>query len=369
MSDCDITQLAPLYARTETGAIQVWIAEVQGPRFRTISGQVDGKKITSEWTVCRGKNTGRKNATTDEQQALLEAQAKWKKKLDSGYRENVADIDQRKFVEPMLAKSYDDYADSIAFPIYSQPKYDGIRCVVTADSINSRNGKPIVSAPHIREALDALFQKFPNVVLDGELYCDKLANDFNKICSLVKKTKPNGADLEESAATIQYWIYDIADPAMRFSERNQWLLDNLPDHPAIRHVPTELAADAAALDALYEQYMNDGYEGQMVRLNTPYEFKRSRSLLKRKEFRDEEFTILGVVEGEGNKTGMAASMLFKNAAGAEFNSNIKGDRDYLRGLLTGKDELVGKLATVKYFNLTPDGVPRFPYVVAIRDYE
>jgi hypothetical protein len=38
-------------------------------------------------------------------------------------------------------------------------------------------------------------------------------------------------------------------------------------------------------------------------------------------------------------------------------------------LLERGDELVGKQATVKYFNLTPDGVPRFPYVIAIRDYE
>jgi len=369
MSHTQVESLAPLYARTETGAVQIWIIEVDGPRFRTVSGQVDGKKITTEWTVCHGKNTGRKNATTDEQQAMAEAQAKWKKKLDSGYRESVGDIDQRKFVEPMLAKSYDDYVDSISFPVYSQPKYDGIRCVVTADSMNSRAGKPIISAPHIRTALAEIFKKFPNAVLDGELYCDKLANDFNKICSLVKKTKPNEADLRESADSIQYWIYDIADADMRFSERNKWLKDNLPDHPALRHVPTELVTDKATLDALYEQYMNDGYEGQMVRLDTPYEFKRSKNLLKRKEFQDQEFTVLDIIEGDGNKTGMAASMLFKNADGAEFNSNIKGDRGYLRGILAEKATIIGKQATVKYFNLTPDGVPRFPYVVAIRDYE
>jgi hypothetical protein len=38
-------------------------------------------------------------------------------------------------------------------------------------------------------------------------------------------------------------------------------------------------------------------------------------------------------------------------------------------LLEKADDLIGKEATVKYFNLTPDGVPRFPYVIAIRDYE
>lgn len=369
MSELELTQLAPLYSRTETGAVQVWIAEVQGDKTRTISGQIDGKRTVSEWTICSGKNLGRKNETTGEQQALLEAKAKWKKKLEAGYRESQDDIDQRSFVEPMLAKSYDDYLEEIRYPLYSQPKYDGIRCVVTSTSMKSRSGKPITSAPHIQSALTDLFAKFPNLVLDGELYCDKFANDFNKICSLVKRTKPTPDDLLESSTSIQYWVYDVADAALTFSERSRWLADNLPEHSAIRVVPTEKVEDVARLDELYEKYMADGYEGQMVRADTRYEFKRSKNLLKRKEFRDEEFTILAVIEGEGNKTGMAASMLFKNAAGTEFNSNVKGDRDYLRCLLANKSDLLGKAATVKYFNLTPDGIPRFPYVIAIRDYE
>jgi DNA ligase-1 len=365
----NVFSLSPLYSRTETGAIQVWTIEVEGNKFRTISGQLDGKKITSEWTVCFGKNSGKKNATSDSQQAATEAKAKWKKKLESGYRESIDQIDQRAFIEPMLAKNYEDYSQDIKFPVFSQPKYDGIRCVVDTASMRTRNGKAIVSAPHVQQALQQIFAKFPNLVLDGELYCDKLANDFNKICSLVKKTKPAESDLAESAASIQYWIYDIADASMSFSERTAWISANIKQSDCIKVVPTETVDSTERLDALYSQYMNDGYEGQMVRLDGKYEFKRSRYLLKRKEFVDEEFEILGLIEGEGNKTGMAGSMIFKNAAGTQFNSNIKGDRDYLRGLLQNSGSLVGKQATVKYFNLTPDGVPRFPYVVAIRDYE
>ena len=60
---------------------------------------------------------------------------------------------------------------------------------------------------------------------------------------------------------------------------------------------------------------------------------------------------------------------FKNKDGKGFNSNVKGTFEYMAELLNKADELIGKEATVKYFNLTPDGVPRFPYVIAIRDYE
>ena len=106
----------------------------------------------------------------------------------------------------------------------------------------------------------------------------------------------------------------------------------------------------------------------MVRLNKQYENKRSKSLLKRKEFQDREYTILNVIEGEGNKTGMAGAMVFKNELGISFNSNIKGDRDYLKEIWADKQSFIGKAATVKFFNLTPDNkLPRFPYVIKVRE--
>jgi ATP-dependent DNA ligase len=117
--------------------------------------------------------------------------------------------------------------------------------------------------------------------------------------------------------------------------------------------------------------MEQGYEGQMVRLNEKYENKRSKSLLKRKEFIDEEYTILGIEEGQGNKTGMIGSFIFENKDGKRFNSSPKFNWEVCKQMWDERDTLIGKQATVKYFNLTPGDspVPRFPYVIAIRDYE
>lgn len=361
-------KMPTLYSRTSTGAVQTWEIEVSENRYRTVSGQIDGKKITSEWTACQAKNIGRSNATSPEEQAQAEAAAKWKKKVESGYHETPDQIDKVVFVEPMLAKNWEDYCDDTRFPVFSQPKYDGIRCVVTSAGMYTRNGKTIVSAPHIAEELSEFFQNNPDVILDGELYCDKLANDFNSICSLVKKTKPSKQDLVDSRA-IQYWIYDLVDESRNFSARNLWLSQNIPASDHLRLVPTATVSSLDQLNNLYEEYISSGYEGQMVRLDRPYERKRSRGLLKRKEFIDEEFSIMDVLEGDGNKSGMAGSMVLSKKTGEQFNSNIKGDRDHLRELLKNRNELIGKNATVKYFNLTPDGIPRFPYVIAIRDYE
>lgn len=354
-----------LYARTNTGAVQSWTIEIEKNKYRTHYGQVDGAIQTTEWTICEGKNTGKKNETSADEQALKEAKATWKKKKESGYFESVEDIDNTTFTEPMLAKNYDDYKDDLKYPVYSQPKLDGIRCVVKKGGMWSRNGKPIVSAPHVLTALKSFFDKFPDAILDGELYADKFANDFNAICSLVKKTKPTPQDLEDSAKNIQYWVYDWIVPKT-FSDRNADITSYVTNNNVVRRVPTHLVDTITHLNELYEKYINEGYEGQMVRTDGPYENKRSKHLLKRKEFQDSEFKILDIVEGVGNKSGMAGHMVFKNHKGIEFHSNIKGDREYLKELLKNKNKYIDKQATVKYFNLTPgDEVPRFPYVINI----
>lgn len=361
-----MNNLPTLYARTQTGAIQQWTVTIHENKYQTTFGQVDGKLQTTNWTECYGTNTGRSNVRTPEEQALFEAEALWKKKKDSGYYETIEDIDVVKFIEPMLAKNFEDYSDKISFPVYSQPKLDGIRCVATRYGLFSRNGKPIVSCPHVQKELEVFFNQFPDAVLDGELYCDKLNNDFNKICSLVKKTKPTKEDIKESSNVIQYWIYDTIR-SERFYSRFGWIMTYVEETEVIRIVPTVTCNDINKLDLLYGAYVNDGYEGQMVRLDLPYENKRSKTLLKRKEFQDKEYIILDIIEGEGNKSGMAGAMVFENKQGITFNSNIKGNRDYLKEIWANKQEYLGRQATVKYFNLTPANIPRFPYVIKVRE--
>ena len=357
-------KLNTLFKRAVNGKINEWTVEVKNNCFRTISGYIDGVKTKSEWTCCSGKNIGKKNATTPEQQALVEAQAMWTKKLELGSYESISDIDTPKFFNPMLAHKFEDYKDKITYPVYSQPKLDGIRCIVRADGMWSRNGKKIVSAPHIYEAMKPLFETNPDLIFDGELYADKFANDFNAICSLVKKTKPTSDDLKKSAESIQYHIYDLPSCSDTFTKRYKTLSNlNLPECCVC--VKTDHIDNINDLLAYYEDYTMDGYEGQMIRLDKEYESKRSKSLLKHKSFIDEEYTILDVVEGEGNKTGMVGSFVFESKTGHIFNSSPKYNWEECKELWKQRQELIGKSATVKYFNLTPDGVPRFPYVINI----
>ena len=389
-------KLPTLYKKTTIGKTQTWEIEVSGNKFRTISGQADGKKITNNWTVCQGKNVGKKNATTGEEQALKEAEAKHKKKLEAGYHLNLKNISKKRFYEPMLAQDFKNknrqsevMADlqqvdgGTVGTVFSQPKLDGIRCIAMREGLFTRTGKEITAVPHISEALESFFKLYPNAVLDGELYNHAYKDDFNKIIHLVRKQNLTDEHLSESAEMIQYHIYDapvIGNGKWAMPEKDLYSdrtskLDasfvnlGLEKEDCLVIVPTVEIHGREQLDRCYEDYIEAGYEGQMVRLDGPYENKRSPKLLKRKEFVDEEYKILGYEEGEGNRAGTVKHFKFKNKDGKEFNSNVKGSFSYLTKLLEIADTLIGKDATIKYFNLTPDGVPRFPYVIAIRDYE
>jgi len=363
-------KLDTIYKKTKTGATQEWTIEVVGNKYRTHSGQVGGVITTNEWTIVYGKNTGKLNETTDSEQTMKEAVAKRTKKLESGYFENIKHINKTQYFEPMLASKWEDSKDKITYPIFSQPKLDGIRCIVTKDGMFSRNGKPIISAPHIRESLSEVFETNPNLILDGELYADKFANDFNKIVSLVKKTKPTDADLKESKKNIQYWIYDLPSNSLSFGERCYALdelfdveLESFEKHCVL--VETDTCNNEDEVMELYGLYVDRGFEGQMLRLDGKYENKRSKNLMKHKSFIDAEFTIKDIVEGEGNRTGTAGYFVFETAEGKPFKSNVKGTWEETAEMLKSKKKLIGKQATIKYFNLTPDGIPRFPYVINI----
>ena len=360
-------KLSKLFKRAVNSKILEWEIEVKGACFRTTSGYIDGIKIESEWTCCGAKNIGKKNSTTAEEQALSEAEAIHRKRKETGSFETISEIDTPIYFKPMLAHDYNDYKDKIQFPIYSQPKLDGIRCIVKSDGMWTRNGKQIISAPHIFEALKPLFELNSDLILDGELYADKSVADFNTIVSCVRKTKPTSVDLETSKK-IQYWVYDLPSHNGLFWDRLTALDELLSSyHLSIKVVTTTKIESEDLINIYYKEYMEQGYEGQILRTNSLYENKRSKSLLKYKTFNDAEFKILGIVEGLGNLSGKVGKLQFK-INGKPFDSAVNGTWEYLEELYK-RNDLIGKTATVRYFELTADGLPRFPKVIEIRDYD
>ena len=315
----NITTLDALYKRDSKGKLRIW--EIQwgysddSAGTRTISGLVDGKKVTSGWNLSEAKNVGRSNATTVVTQAESEAKSQWDIKAEKEYFNDVLLVDTYDKFKPMLAHDY----TKTKVPVtqgWVQPKLDGIRCIVNKNGMWTRSGKAINSCPHIWESLQGFMEQNPHYILDGELYNHELKNDFNKIISLVRKVKSTPEDMKEAEGLVQYHVYDMFD---------------------------------------------NGYEGQMVRQNVPYENKRSKSLLKRKEFITEEYDVVSVEEGQGNWAGYAKRFVLKLPNGNEFGAGVRGNQAQLEELWNSDTKPTW--ATLRYFEMTPDGVPRFPVVI------
>jgi DNA ligase-1 len=361
----NIVSLKPLYKRDSKGKIRIWTVEVgynnEGVAgIRSISGLVNGEKVTSVWNMSRAKNVGRANATTAKGQAEFEAQAQWTKKADKEYFAKKKDVDSYELFKPMLAH---DFTKTPVESGYTQPKLDGIRCVVDKNGMHTRGGKPINSCPHIWESVKHIIKANPNIVLDGELYNHKLKADFQKIISLVRKVKCRPEEIAESAELVEYHIYDMFDrndEDMVFTDRSQWLADNVAGNKIVL-VKTTKCKDIAKIDKMYGKYTEAGFEGQMVRQNNKYECKRSKGLLKRKEFITEEFDVVGVEEGQGAWTGYAKKFTLKLPDGRTFSSGVRGSQAQLKALLKAKQK--PDWATCRFFELSNDGVPRFPVVI------
>jgi DNA ligase 1 len=355
-----------LFKKTATGATQVWWMEVVGGSYRTHSGQVDGQIVTSDWTEVQPKNVGRANATTPAEQAEAEAKSKYDRKRKTGYHESVEDAQSSDYFSPMLAKEFDEYASKIKLNegVWVQPKLDGIRCIARASGLWSRNGDPIVSVPHIFEVLRPFFEHTPDLILDGELYNHRLKENFNEITSLVRKPTAGPEHFEITAEIIEYHIYDSPSPEGDYQKR-LWRVMDVVDAvgPPLILVPSLRVNTRHALDAAYEMMLNDGYEGQMVRLDGPYENnKRSKLLLKRKEFTDSEFEILDIIEGVGNASGGAkiAVLRLDTDPTKSFKADVMGTKAERVEMLRNRAKLIGKTATVKYFKQrTPANIPRF----------
>lgn len=364
----EIIRLPNLYKKDSKGALRKWGIEQREHQYRTVSGAEGAVLVRSEWTDAQTTNAGRANERDPKEQADFEIAAAYKKKRDEGYCDTVDAALVSTFREPMLAEKY--APKHVTFPVYSQPKLDGIRCLARKDGLWSRNGKPIVSCPHIIEALAPFFVRWPSLVLDGELYNHALKTEFEKIVSLTKKQKPNEADLKKSKELIQYHIFDLFDihsDEVSFNDRNHALFNEpLLAVSSVVLVETWFHHDQEGLDEKYGDFLERGYEGQMIRIpKSKYEFKRTRALQKRKEFLDEEFIVHDIVEGIGNRSGMAGRIEYTTKDGKVFGSGIRGGVEFNRKLLQERQSYIGGTGTVRFQNWTEDGVPRFPVTVSV----
>lgn len=375
-----------LFSRDSKNRIRVWnLSLVNDGKLGRISktGVSDGKIMVSSPHYTIPKNVGKANGTTVEEQMHQEILSIYTRKMEGGWtpREFGSPQQVSEFT-PMLAGSLSDgnikkILKAKSFPLFYQPKLDGIRCNVFDGVSLSRNGKPIVSVPHVLEELEDIA---PSVHFDGELYAHTKEDNFNEIVSAVKKTKVNDEILAKSKQFVKYHVYDMYDednPDLTFQERSEILKALVEGMEYVVWVETtELAENTVetitkrARELETESIVN-GYEGGMLRANTAYEQKRTYNLQKVKSFLDDEFEIVEVLEGKGNWTGAAKSLRCKAANGKSFNAGLPGSFEDNVKILQNKHVIdnAGLQATVTFQNYSEYGIPRFPIVKTIHATE
>ncbi len=357
-----------LYSRDSKGKIREWFMEQRGDQYRTTSGLQDGEKVTTAFTTAEGKNLGKANETSPIDQSTKEIEAKYRDQISTGYFYSEKDVDKQLYFNPQLAKSYEDYKDDLNWEdgVFVSGKLDGLRCIIHSGGMFSRNGKPILSAPHIFNSIKHIFSTLPNLILDSELYCDRLSHDFNKIISLAKKSKPTQEDFEESEKYLQSWVFDMPDLDLQFSTRIEKLKAtlNLINSPYLRYIDHKWVKNHEGVEKALSDYLERGMEGVMINLpDAYYENKRSKGLMKYKKFQDCEAEITDIIAGQGNRGGMFGYAKLKLDNGNEFDANARGNEDLYKQILKNKKNYIGKRATIRFQNLTPDGIPRFPVII------
>jgi DNA ligase-1 len=285
--------------------------------------------------------------------------------------------------KPMLAYPVSDKPIDYSKPVFMQPKLDGVRCVIQADQVNhfsrpieyevkaySRTGKEWKNINHILAQLKPFFNKHPYVILDGELYNHDFKDNFEKIISMVRKTKPTPEARAESAENVQFHCYDIIDEKLPFNQRIEFVTESLMLlGDSIHTVDTVQIPNQFEAEEMHEVNINSGFEGSILRTNDVYACKRSHNLRKFKDFHDAEATITGWVEGKGKRIGTIGKFTAIDSEGNEFGMPVMDKFKYLQDNFENMKLWVGCIATFTYFERTKAGSYRHPLFKCIRNYE
>jgi len=367
-----------------------WKATVDGATVTYEFGVVGGKQQSDTTTYTEGVNVGKANEMSPEAKCMFDAQVKVRKKMEKGYKVVEGALDSEVVTtsnldapKPMLAQDLHDHMKKIEVvsSLWYQPKLDGNRalCNLETGGLFSRNRKEIPHLPHIGQALmKACTALIPLGVkwVDGELYAENMS--FNQIQTLIRRVSGDtkvkkGSNIEDPSVftmlknRLRFYMFDVLVDKP-FAERKK-MLDMVAANEFVYIVPT-INGNASQLDLVHETYVNQGYEGAMVRIDgIGYEEKRSMSLFKFKNFKDEEFAVVGF-EPEKHDPNLLGAVTLMDQSGQTFNARPAMSAAVKAEIWATKESYIGKMATVKYqMRDEKSGIPRFPVLQRFRTEE
>jgi len=379
-----------LVTRNARDKVQVAIASLKqdGNSFLISrrTGQYGGKMTSQpELLINRGKAK-----RTVLQQATLEFNSIINKYLDKGYKkfellskkkfENITSseldelvpslkTDQEGNLKPMLAKSFDKCQNSIfEKPLFNSRKLNGVRCMIKySPEIDScitisRGGKNYnIAARHIINELTPYLRNHPELVLDGELY---IHGQYLQVISGLARLETWSPKCEQ----LEYWIYDLAIPNMVFTNRLNELTSieiEFNDSKKIKVLEHVLTNSWLEIQKLHDAWVSEGFEGVVARKpDKEYQFgKRGSDMIKVKMYQDDEFLIVDYSKKLREED---FCFICQTEDGKLFEAKPVGTREHKAEYLENIDEIIGKKGTIKYFEMSKEGIPLQPVFQSVR---
>ncbi|MCK9388182.1 MAG: DNA ligase [Sulfuritalea sp.] len=231
-------------------------------------------------------------------------------------------------------------------------KLDGVRASWDGKNLRFRSGNP---APAPKWFLDALSRQ----PLDGELWLGR--GTFDQLSAIVRRQLPDDAEWRR----VRYMIFELPNAPGSFTDRVEQIkaITAAANLPWLQAVPQFRLPDAVALQKKLRDIVRSGGEGLMLhRDDAVYETGRSSALLKVTPWQDAEATVVAHLPGQGKYIGMVGALRMELPDGRRFALG-SGLTDALRR----NPPPAGALITYRYRELTPNGMPRFPRYLRVRE--
>ncbi len=409
-------EVKTLYKRDSKGKTRVWsiyvertesgpghtVTEISPALLVINAGLLGGKLVEQKYTIAAGKNIGKSNETTPYQQAVSEAESKIEAQRKDGYVDRVDELKDAKVLgsglkEPALAHKYHPQGKQSNSKTLDQLKIRGKKMGLQRKKDGNRayvviipNGTLLPDIEYRNRKTQLYEYNFPNltvelqtsyaicygvantetIILDGEFFTRMVS--FNKLNGILKaKTlKPGYKEVLDSCT---FHLFD------KVSEKNY-----IERHKEIECFASPLVEveEYEIVEATEENFLAylrkvqaEGEEGAMIRaLDQPYKFGRSYDLLKYKDDQTEDYKILGFEEhAAGGMVGAIVMEVLGNLKDRDgklitsFKAGTTGlSHEESREMWQNQKDYIGFIGTVRFFELSEYGIPRFPKFVGIR---
>lgn len=259
--------------------------------------------------------------------------------------------------------------------VYVSPKLDGYRCLAIVDEngvgLYSRNGSSYENFPSIVGALTELAQEVQApFILDGEIMSD----DFQSMQKSAFASK-RGTTVGDVQFCVFGWIPYEEWQADKFTKLTNHRIQSLNVFfetfkipQSIVQVEHTLVHNLQEVYRLESDYIAQGYEGAMALPNIPYYLgRKSNKLIKFKTMHSMDCEVVGIYEGTGKNEGRMGglNLIQENGEKCDVGTGFSDeDRDWM---WANKDNVIGRIAEIKYQEMTNDNIMRFPIFLRWRD--